>query len=67
MENLQAIIDRHIAALNNIKLVIEKASMPFKEHAQLQDDLALISKTVAAHLVVPEEKKPEEVLEEKAE
>ena len=59
MENTKEIIERHISALNNIKIVIEKTSMTFKEHSQLQEDIALISRTIAAHLS-PSEK--EEVL-----
>lgn len=59
MENTKEIIERHIAALNNIKIVIEKTAMSFKEHAQLQEDISLLSRTVAAHLS-PSEK--EEVL-----
>jgi len=59
MENKKEIIERHISALNNIKIVIEKTSMTFKEHSQLQEDIALISRTIAAHLS-PSEK--EEVL-----
>ena len=59
MEKKQEIIDRHIAALNNIKIVIEKTAMSFKEHYQLQEDIALLAKTIAAHLAPSES---EEVL-----
>lgn len=65
MEKNQENIDRHIAALNNLKSIIESSKLSFKEHSQLQSDIALLAKTVAAHLSPVETKIDPSSIEQK--